>query len=80
MEKIGRPVETKLIAPNGHTVSLVLGTDDSTVLTHYDEAGRILSRTCSGRCGDTPVGPIACPEGQSPVLDCTTNPPSLSCR
>jgi hypothetical protein len=74
------PIETKLVAPNGHTVSLQVGADGATVLSHYDESGQVLSRTCSGRCGDTQVGPISCPEGQSPDLNCTTSPPSISCR
>lgn len=37
------------------------------------------TRTCSGSCGDVGVGPIDCPEGTSPHLDCTKNPPTLKC-
>lgn len=73
-------IETRLVAPNGHVVSLEVSADGSTVLTHADEHGAVLSRTCSGSCGGTQVGPISCPEGQSPVLNCTTNPPTISCR
>ena len=36
-------------------------------------------RTCSGSCGGATAGPIDCPEGQSPSLDCSTNPPTISC-
>ncbi|MCU7904623.1 MAG: hypothetical protein KZQ76_02000 [Candidatus Thiodiazotropha sp. (ex Epidulcina cf. delphinae)] len=37
------------------------------------------TRTCSGKCGDTKVDPIDCPPGHSPILDCTSNPPTISC-
>jgi hypothetical protein len=52
----------------------------ATVLTHFDAKGTILGRTCSGDCDGVKVGPISCPEGQSPVLDCTANPPTLTCE
>jgi len=36
-------------------------------------------RYCSGSCDGTQVGPIPCPEGYSPFLNCTTNPPTIEC-
>jgi hypothetical protein len=44
-----------------------------------EEGGGKAARTCSGKCGDVAVGPIPCPDGMSPVLDCTKSPPTLSC-
>lgn len=73
------PTVSKLSAPNGHTVTLEVFEGDQTVLTHYDARGNILSRTCSGKCGDQQVGPIDCPEGTSPHLNCVVDPPTLAC-
>jgi hypothetical protein len=69
----------KTKARNGHEISLEVHEDGSTILAHRDETGEIVSRTCSGKCGDQSVGPIDCPEGKSPFLNCTVNPPTLEC-
>jgi len=37
------------------------------------------NRTCSGSCDGVALGPINCPAGSSPHLNCTTNPPTLTC-
>jgi hypothetical protein len=36
------------------------------------------TRTCSGSCGTRKLGPISCPTGSSPVLDCINF--TLRCR
>ena len=35
------------------------------------------NRTCSGSCGGATIGPINCPTGSSPHLNCVTN--TLTC-
>lgn len=43
------------------------------------KSGAKKKRVCSGSCDGVKVGPIDCPEGTSPHLDCTVNPPTLKC-
>lgn len=43
------------------------------------KAGLESRRICEGSCGDVHLGPLDCPEGYSPDLNCTTNPPTLKC-
>lgn len=76
---MSNPMTTTTIAPNGHKVVLEVFDNNATVLTHFDENGNVLARQCSGRCGSTQVGPINCPEGTSPSLNCTSNPPTIRC-
>ncbi len=38
-----------------------------------------IKRICEGSCGDVHLGPIDCPKGYSPYLNCATNPPTLRC-
>lgn len=63
-----------MIGPNGHTVQLDVYPGGASVLTHRDDEGRVLKRTYSGKCGDTTVGPIDCPEGESPSVTCAIKP------
>ncbi len=65
---------------NGDKVMLEEYEGGSTILSHSDKDGNILSRTCSGRCGNTQLGPINCPPGKSPDLNCARRPPTLGCR
>lgn len=48
------------------------------VIETTSQEGKV-TRTCSGKCGNTKVGPINCPPGHSPILDCTSNPPTITC-
>lgn len=43
------------------------------------KAGVESRRICEGSCGDVHLGPLDCPVGYSPHLNCTTNPPTLKC-
>ena len=36
------------------------------------------STTCSGSCGGQTIGPLTCPAGSSPVLDCINH--TLTCK
>ena len=66
-------------AGNGDKVLLEVFDDGTVILSHSDREGRVLTRTCSGTCGGRRVGPIDCPKPQSPTLDCTKNPPTITC-
>ncbi len=81
-KKLLRPTVVGLTAPNGDRVTLTLHPNGVNVLRHETPGGAVLQQTCSGKCGSPPnqvsVGPIPCPSG-SGMLDCTKNPPTLTC-
>ncbi len=52
---------------------------DGFIVEEADANGNVLSRECKGKCDGKTVGPIACPEGKSPSLDCGSNPPTIKC-
>ncbi len=81
-KKILRPTTVGLIAPNGDRITFTLHPNGVNVLLHETAEGEVIQKTCSGKCGKPPrqttVGPIPCPSG-SGFLDCTKNPPTLTC-
>lgn len=77
--KSAGPRALTLKAPNGQRVELMIHPDGSSVLTWRGPKGVLLGRQCSGTCGNVSVGPIDCPEGKSPFLNCVANPPTISC-
>jgi hypothetical protein len=81
-EKLLRPTTVGLIAPNGDRITFTLHPNGVNVLQHETAKGEVIQKTCSGKCGTPPnqttVGPIPCPSG-SGFLDCTKNPPTLTC-
>lgn len=48
-------------------------------MVSFKKVGGRKRRICSGRCGDVELGPIDCPVGYSPHLNCVANPPTLTC-
>lgn len=80
--KLLRPITIGLRAPNGDEIVFSLNPNGVNVLEHTTAEGEVIQKTCSGKCGKPPnqtsVGPIDCPSG-SGFLDCTKNPPTLTC-
>ena len=64
---------------NGDVITLEEFDDETVVLTHADSDGNVLARTCKGRCGSRTVGPISCPAGKNPRINCGARPPTITC-
>jgi hypothetical protein len=43
------------------------------------DADDMVTRTCTGRCGDGPAITIPCPPGTDPFINCGSQPPRLIC-